>query len=365
MSAETPVPILPPGARVAVLKWFDERGRALNFRASRDPYAILVSEVMAQQTQISRVVETWGRFLARFPTVQDLSDATPADVLRAWKGMGYDRRALNLRRAARAIVADHAGHVPRDIPALERLPGVGPYTARAVASIAFGVLVGAVDTNVRRVLGRVHGVAVAGAEVSRADQVVASARERAGARALAPAISGPPAVPRQPSDLRPSPEPRPSSDPDPSSPPRPAPRWMQAVADAAVDPDRPGDWTHAVMDIGATLCKPVVPHCDACPLQPWCAAAARRTAGRHAATGPARRTTGISPAPFERTTRWLRGRIVDRLRDADGSAWTTIHGPIGSHDATAVRAAMSALVGDGLLDRDPGDPDRVRLATDG
>ena len=137
------------------------RARVPRRRATRTP--ILVSEVMAQQTQISRVVEAWARFLDRFPTVADLAAATPADVIRAWQGMGYDRRALNLRRAARAIVAEHGAGFRRDVAELERLPGIGPYTARAVASIAFGAPVGAVDTNVRRVLGRTLAGVDAGA----------------------------------------------------------------------------------------------------------------------------------------------------------------------------------------------------------
>ena len=110
---------LPADARAAVLAWFDARGRALAFRATRDPYAILVSEVMAQQTQISRVVDAWARFLDRFPTVAALAAATPAEVVRAWRGMGYDRRALNLQRAAKVMVAEHDGEVPRDIDALD------------------------------------------------------------------------------------------------------------------------------------------------------------------------------------------------------------------------------------------------------
>jgi A/G-specific adenine glycosylase len=316
---------LSPEARGAALAWFDERGRALAFRATHDPYAILVSEVMAQQTQISRVVEAWSRFLARFPTVADLAEATPADVLRAWQGMGYDRRAINLRRAARAIVADHGGQVPSTIIELERLPGVGPYTARAVASIAFGARVGAVDTNVRRVLGR----AIAGA--------AAADRPRG---------------------------------------------WIQAVADASVDADRPGDWTHAVMDIGATLCRPRAPRCDACPLHAWCRFAAELapTAAEPASSEPAaiatelratdrprpghRQRASRAPAiPFADTTRWLRGRIVDRLRDADGGSWTIVDAPIGSHRVTAIRFALVALARDGVVELDPGDPDRARLAT--
>jgi A/G-specific adenine glycosylase len=268
--------------------------------------------VMAQQTQISRVVEAWGRFLARFPTVEVLADANPADVVRAWQGMGYDRRALNLRRAARAIVEEHGGRVPSDIAALERLPGIGPYTARAVASIAFGARVGAVDTNVRRVLGR----AIAGDDAG-----------------LIP------------------------------------PTRLQSMADASVDPDRAGDWTHAVMDIGATVCRPRAPACEACPLRPWCRFAAETAPGGPVVDRVHRPPAHPMPAsrapaiPFATTTRWLRGRIVDRLRGASGTDWSMVASPIGDHDRTAVRAALGALARDGLIELDPSDPDRARLAT--
>jgi A/G-specific adenine glycosylase len=304
-------PALPADARAAVLSWFDARGRALTFRGTRDPYAILVSEVMAQQTQVSRVAEAWPRFLERFPSVSALAAASPADVLRAWRGMGYDRRALNLHRAARVIAAEHDGEVPRDLPTLQRLPGIGPYTARAVASIAFGARVGAVDTNVRRVLGR----ALTGGQQMRAAE-------------------------------------------------------LQAAADASVDPDRPGDWTHAVMDVGARLCRPARPRCAECPLQPWCRFAAEGAAAEAAAAatpsaGPiSRRPRARVPAPpFHATSRWLRGRLVDRLREADGPAWTDITAPIGSHDTPAIDRALAALARDGVVELDPGNSRRARLAT--
>jgi A/G-specific adenine glycosylase len=301
---------LPADARRALLDWYDTRGRTLAFRATRDPYAILVSEVMAQQTQISRVIPAWQAFLRRFPTVTALAEASPADVLRAWQGMGYDRRALNLRRAAEAIVAEHGGRVPSDIVALEALPGIGPYTARAVASIAFGQQVGAVDTNVRRVLGRALGV------------------------------DGPAAAPGS--------------------------RSLQALADASVEPDRPADWTHAVMDLGATVCRPKSPRCAACPIAAWCRFAAL---GSPEPSQPARRVSAATGAPatqprpaFAATTRWLRGRILDRLRAAADPAWTRIDEPIGVHDPSAVAAALAALAAEGLIELDPADRRRARLA---
>jgi A/G-specific adenine glycosylase len=134
--------------RAALLAWFETAGRDLPWRRTRDPYAILVSEVMLQQTQVERVVPRYLRFLARWPTVDALAAATTADVILEWQGLGYNRRAVNLHRAA-AIVAAHGW--PED---LTELPGVGPYTAAAVANFAFGRDVLPVDTNVRRVQER-------------------------------------------------------------------------------------------------------------------------------------------------------------------------------------------------------------------
>jgi len=275
---------------------------------------------MAQQTQAARAAEAWSRFLGEFPTVQALAAATPAAVLRAWRGLGYNRRALALRRAAIAIVEEHGGHLPDDLDALRRLPGVGPYTARAVAALAFGRPVGAIDTNVRRVLSRAIG-------------------------------GGPGAF----TDAH-----------------------LQVVADAVVPADRPGEWTHALMDIGATFCRPRAPRCEACPARPWCRAALDGSAAAPAIAGPAwgrnqgrgrdeavprPRATREAVAPFRTTSRWLRGRILDALRDAPADAWTRIGGRIGDHDSSAVEAALAGLARDGLAERHPTDPGLARLPT--
>ena len=296
-----PVPSLPPDSRAAILAWYARVGRPLAFRRTIDPYAILVSEAMAQQTQATRAAEYWERFLVRFPTVHALAAASPADVLRAWAGLGYDRRALALWRAAGVIVGVHGARVPSDVATLETLPGVGPYTARAVAALAYGVPVGAVDVNVRRVLGRI----VAG------------------------------------------------------SPDRLTVRDLQVVADAAVPTDAPGTWTHALMDLGATVCKPRAPRCDECPARAWCQYAAGE--GTPAVTTP-RAVREVAP-PFASTNRWLRGRILDRLRAADGDAWVVLDGPIGEHDADHVLAAAQAMARDGVLELRPGSgpPWRARL----
>jgi A/G-specific adenine glycosylase len=293
---------LPDAARAAILAWFDATGRTFPFRGIRDPYAVLVSETMSQQTQIGRATVAWTSFVARFPTVERLAAASPADVLRAWRGLGYNRRALNLQRAARTIVRDHDGHVPRDLDALEALPGIGPYTARAVAALAFGMPVGAVDTNVRRVLGRIVG--------------------------------GTSSMP---------------------------PRQLQQLADRAVPADRPGDWTHAVMDVGATLCRPARPRCPDCPAVAWCRFAAAGAVGSGSERSvPAAAPTGS--APFASTARWLRGRLMDALRDAgDTDGWLLVAPPIGEHGAEAVDRALMGMVRDGLVERDPSMPMRARL----
>ena len=290
--------------RAAVLDWFAARGRDLAFRATNDPYSILVSEAMAQQTQAARAAEYWTRFLVEFPTVEVLAAATPAAVLRAWRGLGYNRRALALRAAAIAIVRDHDGRVPDDLDALRRLPGVGPYTARAIAALAYGRRVGAVDVNVRRVLSRAIGGAL--------DAFTAAE--------------------------------------------------LQAVADASVPAANPGVWTHALMDVGATFCGPRVPRCEPCPARVACRYALERVgeaaqpAG--ARSGPAARER---PAPFETTSRWLRGRLLDLLRDAPGSSWARLPEGLGPHDVTRLDQTLDDLAREGLAERHPSDRGLARL----
>src|SRR5215217_3823811 len=138
--------------RARVLAWFEEAGRDLPWRATRDPYRVLVAEVLAQQTQAARAAAAWPRFLERFPDVHALAAAAPAEVLRAWQGLGYNRRALALRATAQAV--GERGGWPGTVEGLAALPGVGPYTARAVACFALGLRVAPVDTNVARVLAR-------------------------------------------------------------------------------------------------------------------------------------------------------------------------------------------------------------------
>ena len=287
----------PAALQAAALDWYAANGRDLAFRRTSDPWAVLVSEVMAQQTQAVRAAEAWAGFIERYPTPAALANASTADVIRAWRGLGYNRRAVALRSAAVRIVDDHRGEVPDSLEALVALPGVGPYTARAVLAIAFGRPVAALDTNIRRVLDRVVG-------------------------------------------------------------PLPAtPSALQVAADDFVPIDRPAAWTHALMDIGATICRKRDPRCDACPLRTLC----RFVEGDQQRPAPAGLAAAAKSIRFEATTRWLRGRILDRLRDADDGIWVDLGGPIGTHPAEAVRAAAVALGNEGLVELDGAIGTRARL----
>lgn len=197
----------------ALRAWYAPRRGAYPWRETRDPYAIWVSEVMLQQTQASRVVPAYGAFLARFPSVGALAAASRRDVVRAWGGLGYNRRAVWLSEGARTIVREHGGRIPRDPETLRALPGVGPYTAAAVSSMAFGQPVAVVDTNVRRVVARVH----LGVDGRRAET-----------------------------------------------------RTVRELAQAWLDRDDPLTWNQAVMDLGREVCRPR-PRCGICPIARVCA----------------------------------------------------------------------------------------------
>lgn len=214
---------LPPsevaGFRRRLLAWFDVRARDLPWREDADPYRVWVSEVMLQQTRVESAIPYYQRWMERFPSVERLAAAPEEAVLGAWAGLGYYSRARNLHRAARVVRERHGGIVPSDPEALRALPGVGEYTVGAVASIAFGLPLPAVDGNVRRVLAR-----------------------------LADA-------------------------PDPS------PAALRRWAGGLVDPERPGDFNQALMELGATLCTPRSPACGECPVAAPCRARAAGTQG--------------------------------------------------------------------------------------
>jgi A/G-specific adenine glycosylase len=205
--------------RQALLRWYDRTKRDLPWRRARDPYAIWIAETMLQQTQVKTVLPYYRRFLKAFPSVAALARARRERVLALWSGLGYYRRAVNLKRAARTIVNVHDGKLPRDFAALRALPGVGPYTAGALMSIAFGAPYPALDGNARRVLTRWLGIR----------------DEKTLQRAALGLVAGP----------------------------------------------RPGDFNQALMDLGATICRARAPDCASCPVRRACRA--RRSGGDYRA----------------------------------------------------------------------------------
>lgn len=235
----------PPRAfRRALLRHFDRTRRDLPWRSARTPYRVLVAEIMLQQTRVETATPYYRRWLRRFPGWKALAAATRDDVLLAWKGLGYYARAANLHRTAVVVRERHGGRLPRDPATLRTLPGVGEYTASAVASIAFGVPVPAVDGNVRRVLARLLDA------------------------------------------------------------PRPSASQLRAEAVHLLDPQRPGDFNEALMELGATVCTPRSPRCGACPVAAHCRARSAGTAQRRPAPRSAPRVGraeyGVAVAVDER-----------------------------------------------------------------
>ena len=270
-----------------LLAWYSEHARVLPWRHSDcTPWGILLSEVMAQQTPLVRVEPAWREWMERWPTAAHLAAASPGEAVRAWGRLGYPRRALRLHDMARVIVDRHAGEVPTTEIELLALPGVGPYTAAAVAAFAFGVRTVVVDTNVRRVL----------------------TRTLLGKEHAAPALTA----------------------------------AEQQLAAAAVPVDRAEStrWNVALMELGALVCKARGPRCEACPLIDSCAWVA---AGRPAHDGPPRRGQG-----YEGTDRKVRGDLVQRLRDGRDPLHRSAFDDI-DPDPQRVDRLLDALVDEGLV----------------
>jgi A/G-specific adenine glycosylase len=245
--------------RHRLLAWFDTHARDLPWRRTRDPWAIWVSEIMLQQTRVAAVIEHYARFMQRFPNVNAFAAAKEADVLAVWSGLGYYRRARMLHQAAKLIVAEYGGKTPRTVAGLRSLPGVGAYTANAIASIAFGEAAAVVDGNVERVLTRYIGLA-----------------QPEGKSALTARI--------------------------------------QQLADGLLDPERPADFNQAMMELGATVCLPRGPLCLHCPVQAGCA-----TRGEHA-TAPAKkmRSQQVAYALLQRKA-WPKTEVLLEQRPAEAS----------------------------------------------
>ena len=272
-----------------VLGWYDEHARVLPWREpGATPWAVMVSEFMLQQTPVARVLPVYETWLRTWPDPASLAASPTGEAVRAWGRLGYPRRALRLHAAATAIVDEHGGEVPSSVEALRALPGVGDYTAAAVASFAFGHRHVVLDTNVRRVLARaVAGVELPGRSVTKAERELAT-------------------------DLLPHDDPTAAT------------------------------WAVAVMELGALVCTASGPRCGQCPVADLCAWVA---AGRPAYDGPPRRGQ-----TYAGTDRQCRGRLLGVLRDADGSVHRSSLESVWSEPVQRARC-LDSLLADGLVAR--------------
>ncbi len=255
-----------------LMGWFKAHGRDLPWRRTRDPYRILVSEIMLQQTQVDRVKPKWEAFLQQFPTIEILAQAAPGDVIRAWAGLGYNRRALNLQRTAQAVLRDWGGQFPTTPEELRTLPGIGPYTAGAVACFAFERDVAFMDTNIKRVVHRVW--------IGPDDMQVSE-------------------------------------------------RDLLKIAEAAVPAGQGWTWNQAIMELGALICTAARPRCQICPVRSECRAyaawcAADEAVFSYAPARPVLKKVAERSTPFTSTPRYFRGKIVETLRQIEPGAWLSL-----------------------------------------
>ncbi|MBV8688587.1 MAG: A/G-specific adenine glycosylase [Candidatus Eremiobacteraeota bacterium] len=284
----------------ALLSWYRRSGRkSLPWRQTRDPYQILVSEFMLQQTQVDRVIPSFHRFLKQFPNFAALAAARTSDVVRAWKGLGYNTRAVRLKRIAEEVVNDHGGSLPIENKALRAMLGIGAYTASAVRVFAFDRNDVAFDANVRRVVRRLV--------FGRADSV---------SEAL-----------------------------------------LQAQAHSLLPHGSAHAWNSALMDLGALICTARAPSCSTCPVEDFCAAAPLEPTRKEAPTRGAKPTQERIPFPL--TTRFARGRIVDRLRALpDGQRISLfdlrseLSGVLATASLELVEPLIVQLERDGIVQRD-------------
>jgi len=277
-----------------VLKWFDEHGRSFPWREHRDPYQTLVAEVMLQQTQTGRVAPAYGTFLAKFPDVRTLAHASAMEVIQAWRGLGYNRRAVDLQRSAQAIEQKHGGVVPSDLKTLRALPGVGEYSASAVACFAYDRQVPVVDVNVRRVLSRAARAT---------DELPLDETRRVAAEWLAPAE---------------------------------AYRWNQAL-----------------MDVGAMICRIDTPLCAQCPLKLTCEYRAR---GMNKGPRPERRPKQAPFKGSSRQKRGgIIDHLRDTAGEGVSlSVLAKVIHPGGDRDLTWLVELLEGLERDGLVEMTPG-----------
>ena len=275
----------------ALLAWFERERRDLPWRRTRDPWEVLVSELMLQQTQVARVLPRYAAFLERWPTPAACAAASVGEVVTAWEGLGYNRRAVNLHRCASRVVEEHGGRLPEDLADLLALPGIGPYTARAVLAFAHEAdHVGVLDVNAARVHARWAG------------------------RPLRP-------------------------------------KEAQTAADGAVPPGEGWAWNQAILDLGATICTSRSPSCDRCPVGQGCAWSSAGRPEPDPAVGSA--GTGGRQSTFAGSDRQGRGRLVDALR-AGPVEPGALAGAMGwPDDAERAERVAATLVADGLAEVDP------------
>jgi A/G-specific adenine glycosylase len=277
----------------ALLRWYRQHGRELPWRNEKDPYRILVSEVMLQQTQVARVMAKYPEFLRKFPTFRKLAHARTSAVIRSWRGMGYNNRALRLQALSRIVVADVGGKLPQNVEDLLQLPGIGRYTAHAIACFAFGQRVPVVDTNIARVFGRLHPV-------------------------------------HKGKSLRPTAE-------------------VWTLASQHLPRSNAHDWNQALMDLGATICTAARPRCEICPLKLLCPSAhskPRKVSRR------SRREPGRNGIP----NRIYRGKAIEILRDLrpgesmnSSSLARKVLGGYSGEDRRWFLALLRSLERDGLV----------------
>lgn len=307
---------LPASAQIeqvhtALLTWYAQEQRNLPWRMTNDPYAILVSEVMLQQTQVDRVLPKFQQFLTAFPTLAELAAASTADVISTWVPLGYNRRAISLQSIARQVLAEHGGRIPDTIEALLTLKGIGRYTAGAIACFAYHKQVATVDTNIRRVLHRVF---------------------------LGLEYPAPKANDAQ----------------------------MLSLAEYVLPVGQAYDWNQALMDMGATVCSSNNPRCDNCPLQQHCTAYTEMNQYSLFPSGVvlrqlrkvAEKKASYQAQPFTSTNRYFRGRIVDLLRTLPAQQCISLNelGPLIKADFTGdqseqewLKKLIHGLKKDGLI----------------
>ena len=280
----------------AVADWYAANGRDLPWRSPPylgDPYAVLVSEVMLQQTQVDRTIPKFIAFVDRFPTFAALADASVGDVITLWAGMGYNNRAVRLHRLTEVVTQDMGGVLPSDVDSLVALPGIGPYTAAAVACFAFDAAVPVLDTNIYRILSRVaHGVE-------------------------APARS----------ELEP---------------------LAIELVPGGKAPLNASTWHQALMDIGATLCSTNRPRCMLCPLRKHCAAAPGLQDGSDRRVAEASVPYVPKQGKFAGSTRYYRGRIVEALRTGEPLLIAGLQGTLSPDPEIDLSALVAGIVSDGL-----------------